>query len=142
MPKGPASVRQIWVLMATVFVDMIGFTIVLPLLPFYATKMGAQPWVLGPLISIFALAQLLTAPYWGRFSDNYGRRPMIILGLVISAVSYVVFGLATSLWLLFLSRLVQGLGGGTTGVVQAYVSDSIAPESAAIDGSAPRRSAG
>jgi len=123
-----AGVRQLWVLMATVFVDMIGFTIVLPLLPFYATRFGARPAMVGVLISAFAFAQLVTSPFWGRLSDRYGRRPMILLGLVLSAVAYVLFGLAHGLLVLFVSRLVQGMGSGTTGVVQAYVSDSIAPE--------------
>jgi multidrug resistance protein len=127
-PLKGAAVRQLWVLMATVFVDMIGFTIVLPLLPFYATRFGARPAMVGVLISAFAFAQLVTSPFWGRLSDRYGRRPMILTGLVLSAVAYVLFGLAHSLVALFLSRLVQGMGSGTTGVVQAYVSDSIAPE--------------
>jgi multidrug resistance protein len=126
-PGRHAAMRQLWVLMATVFVDMIGFTIVLPLLPFYATRFGAKPAMVGVLISAFAFAQLVTSPFWGRLSDRYGRRPMILTGLLLSAVAYVVFGLAHSLLMLFLSRLVQGMGSGTTGVVQAYVSDSIAP---------------
>ncbi len=127
-PARGAAMRQLWVLMATVFVDMIGFTIVLPLLPFYATRFGAKPAMVGILISAFAFAQLVTSPFWGRLSDRYGRRPMILTGLMLSAVAYVFFGLAHSLLVLFLSRLVQGMGSGTTGVVQAYVSDSIAPE--------------
>lgn len=123
-----AGVRQLWVLMATVFVDMIGFTIVLPLLPFYATRFGARPAMVGVLISAFAFAQLVTSPFWGRLSDRYGRRPTILTGLVLSAAAYVLFGLAHGLVVLFVSRLVQGMGSGTAGVVQAYVSDSIAPD--------------
>jgi multidrug resistance protein len=111
--------------MLTVFVDMMGFLIVLPLLPFYAEKLGASPFAVGGLISAFALAQLATAPLWGRLSDRYGRRPMILGGLVISALAYVLFESADSVWLLFLSRLVQGGGAGTVGVVQAYVSDCV-----------------
>ena len=118
-------VRRIWVLMATVFVDMIGFLMVLPLMPFYAERYGASPSMIGALISTFAFAQLVTAPYWGRLSDRYGRRPMIVGGLLVSSVAYVVFGLADSVWMLLLSRLVQGAGAGTIGVVQAYVSDSV-----------------
>ena len=121
-------VRRIWVLMATVFVDMMGFFIVLPLLPFYAEKLGADPVRVGGLVSTFALAQLVTAPLWGRLSDRFGRRPMILCGLLVSAGAYVIFELASVVWLLFLSRFVQGMGSGTTGVVQAYVSDSIAKE--------------
>jgi len=118
-------IRRLWVLMLTVFVDMIGFLIVLPLLPFYAEKLGADAVHVGALISIFAAAQLASAPLWGRLSDRYGRRPMILGGLLISAVSYLLFESATTVWLLFLSRFVQGMGAGTVGVVQAYLSDSV-----------------
>jgi MFS family permease len=114
--------------MATVFVDMIGFLMVLPLLPFYAERYGASPSMVGALVSTFAFAQLMTAPWWGRLSDRYGRRPMIIGGLLASGAAYLVFGLATSVWMLFLSRLIQGAGGGTIGVVQAYVADSVERE--------------
>ncbi|HET9210032.1 MAG TPA: MFS transporter [Thermoanaerobaculia bacterium] len=120
--------RQLWVLMATVFVDMIGFLLVTPLLPFYATNLGARPIVVTMILSAFSLAQLLSAPFWGRFSDRYGRRPALLVGLASSAVAFALFGLARSIWLLFAFRLLQGAGGGTTGVVQAYVSDSVPPE--------------
>jgi multidrug resistance protein len=109
------------------FVDMIGFMIVLPLLPFYALKLHASAETIGQLIASFSIAQLLAAPLWGRVSDRYGRRPALLIGLSASAVAYVVFGLASSVWLLFLSRLVQGAGGGTTGVAQAYVADTVEP---------------
>lgn len=121
------ALRGLWVLMATVFVDMIGFLMVLPLLPFYAERLGANATVIGALVAAFAGAQLLTSPFWGRLSDRYGRRPMILVGLGASALAYILFGLADSVWVLFLSRLVQGAGGGTTGVVQAYVSDAVKP---------------
>lgn len=124
----PGSLKQISVLMATVFVDMIGFTIVLPLLPFYATRLGADASMVGILIAAFPAAQLVVSPFWGWLSDRYGRRPMILAGLLSSAAAYVLFGLANTLWLLFASRLVQGAGGATTGVVQAYVADSVVPE--------------
>jgi multidrug resistance protein len=123
-----SPLKQLWVLMATVFVDMIGFLLVTPLLPFYATNLGARPIVVTLILSAFSLAQLLSAPFWGRFSDRYGRRPALLVGLASSAVAFALFGLARSIWLLFLFRLLQGAGGGTTGVVQAYVSDSVPPE--------------
>ena len=117
--------RRLAVLIAVNFVDMIGFMIVLPLLPFYALKLNATPETIGQLIASFSIAQLLAAPLWGRMSDRYGRRPALLIGLSASAIAYVVFGFASSVWLLFLSRLVQGAGGGTTGVAQAYVADTI-----------------
>jgi multidrug resistance protein len=122
------SLKQLWVLMAIVFVDMIGFLLVTPLLPFYATNLGARPLVVTLILSAFSLAQLLSAPFWGRFSDRYGRRPALLVGLASSAVAFALFGLANSIFLLFVFRLIQGAGGGTTGVVQAYVSDSVPPE--------------
>jgi predicted MFS family arabinose efflux permease len=118
-------VRRMWVLMWTVFVDMLGFLIVLPLLPFYAERLGGTPFMVGALVSTFALAQLASAPLWGRLSDRYGRRPMILAGLLFSAASYILFESASTVALLFVSRFVQGAAGGTVGVVQAYVSDSV-----------------
>lgn len=117
---------KLTVLMITAFVDMLGLAMIIPLLPFYATKMGASNTVVGVLIAAFSIAQLASAPLWGKFSDRYGRRPALLVGLLISAVAYVIFGYASTLWLLLVSRIVQGLGGGTIGVVQAYVADASA----------------
>ena len=118
---------KLTVLMITAFVDMLGLAMIIPLLPFYATKMGASATIVGVLIAAFSIAQLASAPIWGRFSDRYGRRPALLVGLIISAVAYVIFAYASTLWLLLLSRIVQGFGGGTIGVVQAYVADASDP---------------
>src|SRR5689334_1693581 len=114
---------KLTVLMVTAFVDMLGLIIVYPLLPFYATRLGANAAMVGALIAAFSVAQLLSAPAWGWMSDRYGRRPAILVGLLVSAVAYLIFAVAGSIWLLFVSRIIQGLGGGTIGVVQAYVAD-------------------
>jgi len=119
--------KRLSVLMAVCFVDMLGLMLVAPLMAFYAKRMDAADWMVGPLISAFAVAQLISSPIWGKVSDRYGRRPAMIIGLSASAIAYAIFGFATSLWMLFASRLVQGLGGGTTGVAQAYVADTMAP---------------
>lgn len=119
---------RLLVLFVTAFVDMVGLAMIVPLLPYYAKEFGASALVVGLLISAFSLAQLACAPAWGRFSDRYGRRPAILAGLAITAVAYVVFAFAGNVWLLLLSRVVQGLGGGTIGVVQAYVADASPPE--------------
>lgn len=81
-------------LMATCFVDMLGFLMVLPLLPFYATRLGADAVVVGLMVSAFAVAQLSTAPLWGRLSDRIGRRPTILGGLAVSTLAYLLFALA------------------------------------------------
>jgi MFS family permease len=125
--KLPTELQQLSVLIATCCIDMIGFAMVLPLLPYYALRLKATPEMIGLMTAAFSVAQLLAAPFWGRFSDKYGRRPALLIGLFASAVAYVIFGLADALWLLFLSRLVQGAGGGTTGVAQAYVADTVRP---------------
>jgi multidrug resistance protein len=109
--------------MVTAFVDMLGLIIIFPLLPFYATRLGANAAMVGALVAAFSIAQLLSAPAWGRMSDHYGRRPAILVGLLVSAVAYIIFAFADSIWLLFVSRVIQGFGGGTIGVVQAYVAD-------------------
>jgi MFS family permease len=119
------------VLMLTAFIDMVGVLMLLPLLPFYAKDLGANGFVMAWLGSSFLIAQLISAPLWGRVSDRYGRRPALLIGLGASAVAYVVFAYADSLWLLFLSRIIQGAGGGTVGVIQAYVSDVVEPKNRA-----------
>jgi len=121
------ELKRLSVLIAASGVDMVGFGIVLPLLPFYALELRASPFQVGFLISAFSLAQLVMSPIWGRVSDRYGRRPALLIGLSSAAAAYVVFAFADSLWLLFVSRLVQGAGGGTTGVAQAYVADTVEP---------------
>ena len=126
-------------LMATAFIDMVGLLMVLPLLPFYVKTLGGPGLdVLGfhlgigsitaIIVAAFTAAQLLSAPLWGRFSDRVGRRPTLLIALTASCIAYLIFGFANSLLLLFLSRLVQGAGGGTVGVIQAYVADTTEPQ--------------
>lgn len=117
--------------MVTAFVDMAGLLMVIPLLPFYAVKMGASGLMVGVLISSYAVAQLLSAPLWGRVSDRFGRRPALMIGLGASAIAYVIFAYSNTLLFLLLSRVVQGAGGGTVGVIQAYVADATEPENRA-----------
>lgn len=122
------TVKRLSALMATAFVNMIGFGMVLPLLPFYARRMGAEDWMFGPLIAIFFIGQLASASLWGRFSDRYGRRVVIMIGLGLAGIAFTVFAFATTYWWLLLSRFVQGVGGGTTGVLQAYAADVSEPK--------------
>lgn len=112
----------------TVLVDLIGFGIVLPVLPFYARGFGADGLETGLLFSIYSLVQLVMAPTWGRISDRVGRRPVLILGLLGSGIAYLVFARADSLAMLFVSRIVGGVGGSTIPVAQAYIADVTPPE--------------
>src|SRR6266480_4089511 len=125
MPSQSDQFRRLLVLIAVATVDMIGGAMVFPLIPFYALKLHASATTIGMIIASFFIAQLVAAPVWGRVSDHYGRRPALLIRLSASAAAYFVFGFANAIWLLFLCRIVQGLGGGTTGVLQAYVSDTV-----------------
>jgi len=120
--------KRLSVLIGTAGVDMLGFAMVLPLLPYYALKLNATPETIGLITASYSVAQLLAAPLWGRVSDRYGRRPALLAGMTASAFAFAIFGLANSLWLLFAMRIIQGAGGGTTGVAHAYVADSMAPK--------------
>jgi MFS family permease len=121
------QLRRLSVLIAVGGLDMLGFGMVLPIMPFYALKLHASPETIGAIIASFSVVQLLVAPIWGRVSDRYGRRPALLAGLLGSAAAFAIFGLANAVWLLFASRFIQGAGGGTTGVAQAYVADTVAP---------------
>ncbi len=123
-----SETRKIWVLLFAAFVDMLGYAMVFPLLPFYAVRLGADAQVIGLMVASFSIAQVAVSPLWGRFSDRWGRRPTLLIGLAGSAVAFLIFGFATAIWLLFLSRIAQGAAGGQTGVMQAYIADSVAPE--------------
>src|SRR6266849_6145263 len=130
---------KLFTLMATAFVDMVGLLMIIPLLPFYVKTLGGSGIqffglhfgigiISGSIIAAFTVAQLLSAPMWGRFSDRVGRRPTLLIALGAAGIAYLIFGFAHSLLLLFLSRIVQGAGGGTVGVIQAYVADSTDPK--------------
>ncbi|HSS22130.1 MAG TPA: MFS transporter [Pyrinomonadaceae bacterium] len=130
---------KLFALMITAFVDMVGLLMIIPLMPFYVKSLGGSGVnvlglhfgigsISGFIIAAYTVAQLLSAPLWGKFSDRVGRRPTLLIALAASAGAYLIFGFAHSLILLFLSRLVQGAGGGTVGVIQAYVADSTEPK--------------
>jgi MFS family permease len=123
----PGLLPQISILIITAFIDMMGLMMILPILPFRAVALHATPFMTGFIIAGFSVAQLLASPMWGRISDRYGRRPALLAGLFASGIAYLVFGYATSVAVLFLSRIIQGAGGGTTGVIHAYVADRVAP---------------
>ena len=115
------------VLFLTVFIHLVGFGLLLPLLPYYAETYGATGVAVGLLNTSYSLMQFLFSPLWGRLSDRIGRRPVIIGSLIATAVSYVVFGLATSLPVLFASRIFAGIAGGVIPTTQAYVADTTTP---------------
>ncbi|MCC6276761.1 MAG: MFS transporter [Oligoflexia bacterium] len=111
------------IIFLTVFIDLIGFGMILPLSPFYAEHFGASPLEVGLLQASFSLMQFIVAPLWGRLSDRFGRRPVLLMSLLGSSISYFVFGWAQSLSWLFASRIFQGIFTANFGVAQACVAD-------------------
>jgi DHA1 family tetracycline resistance protein-like MFS transporter len=117
-------VSPLLVIFITVFIDLLGFGIIIPLLPFYAEHFGASALLVGLLSTSFSLAQFVFAPFWGRLSDRIGRRPVILIGLLGSCLSYAFFALATSLPMLFLARTLAGIAGANIPTAQAFIADS------------------
>ena len=115
--------RPLFVLFVTILVNLIGFGIIIPLLPFYAEQFGASPIVIGLLFASFSIAQLVAAPLLGEWSDRWGRRPVLILSLIGTAVSFAMLAMAQSLTMLFAARIVDGLSGGNITTARAYIAD-------------------
>ncbi|HEU4532262.1 MAG TPA: MFS transporter, partial [Steroidobacteraceae bacterium] len=115
--------RPLLVIFLTIFVNLVGFGIIIPLLPFYASTFGASPFVVGLLFASFSLAQLIASPLLGELSDRWGRRPVLILSLIGTAVSFAMLAVAQSLAMLFAARIVDGLSGGNITTARAYIAD-------------------
>lgn len=119
------------VIFLTVFIDLLGFGILIPIMPTYVQRYGASGTEVGLLAAVFSLMQLVFAPVWGRISDRVGRRPVIVATAVGTAIAYVMFGLADALWLMFVARAFAGICGGNIATAQAYIADVTTPENRA-----------
>ena len=115
--------RSLVVLFLTVFVSLIGFGIIIPLLPFYAQTFGASPTTIGLLFASFSVAQFIAAPVLGELSDRWGRRPILIFSLVGTVLSFALLAMAHSITMLFIARIVDGLSGGNITTARAYIAD-------------------
>jgi MFS transporter, DHA1 family, tetracycline resistance protein len=116
------------ILFLIVFIDLLGFGLMIPQLPFYAERFGASPGLVTVLLATYSFAQFLSAPLWGRLSDRVGRKPVLLASLCFSFGSYIWLGSASALWMLFTARLLSGAGAGNIAAAQAYISDVTAPE--------------
>jgi DHA1 family tetracycline resistance protein-like MFS transporter len=114
-----------------VFVDILGLTIILPLLPFYAERLGASPFVVGLLVSIYAFCQLIAGPILGRISDRVGRKPVLLVSQLGTFIGFLILAFSGSLFWIFLARIVDGLTAGNITVAQAYISDVTEPKNRA-----------
>ena len=120
--------RPLLIIFLTIFVNLVGFGIIIPLLPFYAETFGASPVVIGLLFAVFSLCQLLAAPALGDISDRYGRRPVLVFSLAGTVLSFVMLAVAHSVAMLFAARIVDGLSGGNISTARAYVADVTEPK--------------
>jgi DHA1 family tetracycline resistance protein-like MFS transporter len=121
------------VIFVTVFIDLVGFGIVIPVLPLYAegTNFNATPRMVGILFASYSVMQLIFSPVLGRLSDRYGRRPILFFSLLGTSLGFFILGFATTLWMLFLGRIIDGITGGNISTAQAYIADVTTPENRA-----------
>ncbi len=120
--------KQLILIFSFVFLDLLGYSLILPLLPFYASSFGATLTLVGLLGTVNGLGQLIAAPTIGRLSDRYGRRPLLILAISGTVIGFLLLGFSQSLWMIFLSRIVDGLFGGDTALARAYITDISEPQ--------------
>lgn len=116
------------VIFGIVFIDLIGFGIVIPVLPLYADRFGASPLTVGLLLAVYSMMQFIFAPILGRWSDRVGRRPVLLISIIGSSIGFLLMGLAGALPLLFAGRIIDGITGGNISAAQAYIADITPPQ--------------
>jgi len=116
--------RGFWTVWTSVALDLLGFGIIIPILPLYASDFGASPFVIGLLLASYSLAQFIFSPIWGRVSDKAGRKPVLVITLIGSAIGSLVLGLAGSILILFVGRIIDGISGASVAVARAVVADT------------------
>jgi len=121
------------VIFTTVFIDLVGFGIVIPVLPFYAegTAFNATPRTVGLLFASYSIMQLIFSPILGGLSDKHGRRPVLLLSIIGTGIGFLILGMATTLWMLFIGRILDGITGGNISTAQAYIADVTTEENRA-----------
>lgn len=116
------------VLFAVVFINLVGFGLVVPLLPFFAQSLKAEAWQITLMFSAYSLGQFFAEPFWGRLSDRIGRKPVLLITLIANALGYLMLAFVPNIWLAIAVRLFTGLGAGNISTVQGYVADVTPPE--------------
>lgn len=122
------STRALAVLLLVVFINLVGFGVVIPLLPFYAKAMNAAPWQVTTMFAAYSLGQFFGEPFWGRLSDRIGRRPVLIVTILANSLAYVALAFAPNIWIAMVIRLVGGFGSGNISTIQGYMADVTPPE--------------
>lgn len=128
MSEPAHSPRALAVLLLVVFINLVGFGVVIPLLPFYAKAMNAAPWQVTTMFAAYSLGQFFGEPFWGRMSDRIGRRPVLIVTIVANAIAYLALAFAPNIWIAMAIRLIGGFGSGNISTIQGYMADVTPPE--------------
>src|SRR5271154_6125619 len=128
MKPAPAADRRLFAIFLIVLIDVLGLTIILPLLPFYSEHMGASAITVGAIISVYSLCQFVAGPVLGSWSDRIGRKPILILSQIGTCIGFLVLASAHSLFWVFVSRIIDGFTAGNLSTAQAYISDVAAPQ--------------
>jgi MFS family permease len=123
-----ADRRALVVLFAIVFINLVGFGLVVPLLPFFGDSLNAEPWQVALMFSAYSIGQFFAEPFWGRLSDRIGRKPVLLATVCANAVGYLMLAFVPNIWLAIAVRLFTGLGAGNVSTVQGYVADVTPPE--------------
>jgi len=123
MKKSPLAI-----ILLIVFIDLIGFGMIIPILPLYAQSFGALEWQIGLLLASYSFMQFLASPVLGGISDRFGRKPVLLCSLLGSATGYILMANAHSLFMLFLARIIAGISGASVGTASAYIADITPPE--------------
>ncbi len=120
--------KPLYTLLLTIFIDLLGFSIIIPILPVYSKELGASNIMVGVIAGSYALMNFIFSPVWGNLSDRIGRKPVILVSILITAFSYLLFSFATAIPLLLVSRIIAGIGSANIGAAQAYITDITKPE--------------
>ncbi|HEX5274009.1 MAG TPA: MFS transporter [Candidatus Rubrimentiphilum sp.] len=121
-------IRRLFPILGITFIDILGFSMLIPLLPYFVTHFGASPFVVGVLFSTFSFCQLVSGPIWGNVSDRIGRKGVLIISQVGATIGWAMLGAAGSIGFVFAARILEGFSGGNIGVTQAYVADLVEPK--------------
>ena len=127
-PPPKVKAPALAVLFAVVFINLVGFGLVVPLLPFFAQSLKAEAWQITLMFSAYSLGQFFAEPFWGRLSDRIGRKPVLLMTLIANALGYLMLAFVPNIWLAIAVRLFTGLGAGNISTVQGYVADVTPPE--------------
>ncbi|MHB8462266.1 MAG: MFS transporter [Vulcanimicrobiaceae bacterium] len=121
-------IRKLAPILGITFIDIIGFSMMIPMLPYFITHFGASPIVVGVLLSIFSLCQLVAGPVWGHLSDRFGRKIILIISQVGATIGWAMLAFAPTIGWVFVARIIEGVSGGNIGITQAYVADLVEPK--------------